>query len=106
MTTYLLNTPILTGYGEWKFDGPISVQQAKALLAGGFQSAIGHQASAQFLSQLLDCNIPANRISADLQVGDSALVLRLKTRLPEGKLLTPQEMQTLPFELGWLQRIK
>jgi hypothetical protein len=46
-----------------------------------------------------------NRVAAELQPGDSALVLRLKGRLPEGAVLTEQQMRELPFELGLLTRV-
>ena len=106
MTLYLLNTPILTNYGEWKFTGPVTIEQAKALLINGFESAIGHEASAQFLSQLLDVHIEMKRITVAMQAGDCALVLRIKSRLPEGKLLTQQEINETPSELGWLERVR
>jgi len=105
MTTYLLNTPILTDYGRWHFSGPLSLEHARAHLGHGFQSAIGHEASAQFLSQLLDIPVPMQRIAITMQSGDSALVLRIKSRLPEGKLLTREEIAAIPYELGWLERL-
>lgn len=103
-TIYLLNTPILTSYGSWEFAGPISIADAQARLANGFQSAIGHDASAQFLSQLLGVEIAMNRVAITMQAGDQALVLRIKTRLPEGKLLSPEEIATIPYELALLTR--
>jgi hypothetical protein len=82
----------------------VSIEQAKIRLATGFQSAIGHEASAQFLSRLLDVEVPMNRVAIPMQAGDSALVLRIKTRLPEGKLLNPEEITTIPYELALLTR--
>jgi hypothetical protein len=106
MTLYLLNTPILTSYGEYKFSGPVDIEQAQALIANGFESAIGHEASAQFLSQLLNVKVEMKRIAIAMQPGDNALILRIKSRLPEGKLLTQQEISDIPYELGWLERIE
>ena len=102
---YLLNSPVLTGYGRWKFEGPISVEQAAGLLKGGFISAIGHPGAAEFLSRLLGIEVPVNRIMAQMEPGDRAVVLRLKQRLPEGKVLSVEEMEGFPFELGLLTRL-
>jgi hypothetical protein len=104
MVVYILNAPILTNYGEWKFTGPIGIDQARKYLSQGFESAIGHVASAQFLSQLLGIEIAMSRISVAMEAGDSALILRIMARLPEGQVLSVQEMSAIPYELGWLQR--
>ncbi|MHB1592173.1 MAG: STIV orfB116 family protein [Sulfuricella sp.] len=99
--------PILTGcaFGEFRFDGPIASEEARVRLGHGFVSAVGHEASASFLAALLGVEVPCNRIAVAMQPGDSALVLRLNARLPEGKVLTAGEMKAVNFELGWLQRL-
>jgi hypothetical protein len=102
---YILNSPVLTGYGRWQFDGPLEVAQVRPIVADGFISAVGHAGTAQFLSVLLGVEIPANRTVIAMQPGDRALVLRLHARLPEGAVLTRDEMAKLPFELGLLQRL-
>lgn len=101
---YLLNTPILTAYGEYRFSGPLTIPEAKSLLKNTYTSAIGHEGAATFLGALLEQPIQVNRVAITMQPGDRALVLRLKGRLPEGVVLDAAQMQAIPFELSLLER--
>lgn len=101
---YLLNSPILTAYGDYRFTGPLDVEEAKAFAARGFASAIGHAASARLLSLLLEVDVPVNRVAITMQAGDAALVLRVKERMPEGVVLTAADLDRVPWELSLLAR--
>lgn len=102
---YLLNAPVLTGYGEYRFEGPLPLAAARAFAAQGAVSAIGHDGTAGFLSQCLDVAVPCQRKSIQLLPGDEALVLRLPGRLREGVVLDAAALTSLPHEFGLLTRL-
>jgi hypothetical protein len=78
----------------------VTVEEAKQIIASQpFVSAVGHEATAQLLSRLLGVTIPYNRIQIFMQPGDRALHFFLKTRLPEGRVLTEGELKQLDY---WL----
>jgi len=62
---------------------------------GTFISAIGHESTAKVLSELLETEIPVNRIAVNLEVGDRVIVFQLLERLPPGKELTTNELKKL-----------
>lgn len=71
-----------------------------------FVSAIGHEATAQLMSILLQTNIPVNRVQIYFNSGDEAIVVVLKSRLPEGVILrTVEEIERIGYELFHVQRI-
>jgi hypothetical protein len=111
MTVYLLNTLIV----PINFDSVstaiivsyrLSLEEArerarKALEQGQLQSAVGHEGTAQLLSRLLGIEIKAERRSVYLKTGDTAIHFFLKERLPEGKILSEEELSRLPYWLVW-----
>jgi len=76
----------------------ISVERAREELKNGFASAVGHPDTAKLLSELLGMEVQANRIAIKLNHGDSVIVFQLMTRLPEGKVLTKEELKKLPYK--------
>mgnify|MGYP000269760023 CR=1 FL=1 len=76
------------------------VEEAKTLIREKkFISAVGHTATAELLSKLLDVEIPTNRITVELHPGDEILCFGLRSRLPEGKVLSKEELDELEYDL-------
>jgi len=107
---FILNSPVLTSWGVYEFKKISSAYAKDILLSDSFESAVGHKATADFLSSLIGINIPVNRIQIQMKRGDKAIVFRLLSRLPEGKLLTTQEMLSMKedcdYEFGLLTKIE
>jgi hypothetical protein len=77
----------------------IGLREARELLLETkFISAVGHESTAKLLSELLKIDIPYNRITVKLKQGDMGLHFVLKTRLPEGKVLSEEELRQLEYE--------
>jgi len=72
-----------------------SVEDVKRILVNGFTSAIGHDATAKIISTQLSIQVPVNRISIQLKPSDILVVYQLLTRLPEGKVLSEDEMRNV-----------
>ena len=103
---YILNAPILTAEGSYRLK-KISVNEARKLLNKyDFISAIGHQSTAEIISEILGIEIPFNRISIQMNRGDIAIVFKLKARPPEGKILTKEEIEEIGFDLYLLKRTR
>ena len=69
----------------------ITEQQASALLANGFVSAVGHADTAALFSNILGVDIRPNRVSVRLTEGEQALLGQYSgPRLPEGTLVLPE----------------
>jgi len=103
VTIYLLNSLVIPINFD-KYDRAIvglkriSIDEAKELLSRNkFISAIGHQGTAQLLTQLLGIEIPVNRITVQLEEGDMIIAFFLKQRLPEGVVLSKEELQKLEY---------
>lgn len=103
MATTILNTSILTTFGSFSYQ-PLSLDEAKACVADGFESAIGHQSTADVVSTLLGVAVPMNRQQYSQCVGDNALVFKLKGRPPEGVILSTAEIEAIGYEWGLLTR--
>jgi len=70
-----------------------NTENVKDILKDGFTSAVGHEATAQVITTQLGIQVPTNRISVKMVPGDVLIVFQLLVRLPEGKILSQDEMK-------------
>ncbi len=98
---YLCNAFSLSMLGALPPEGrtikvrPISLEEVKSLLQEGFESAVGHQGTADILTTLLGFPVEARRVAITLSPGDKLVVFQLLVRLPEGAVLTRDEVFAL-----------
>lgn len=103
MKKYLLNSPVLAVPGLYDYkDADVA---EIALFAVDTVSAIGHPGTAEVMTQVLGFEVKANRAYITLNPGDMALVFQITERLPEGKVLTAEELKELKYSLRILRRL-
>jgi len=94
----LLNTTIATVDGTFEVK-TITLEQARELAASNeVVSAIGHESTAQIMTELLGVNVPVNRIQFAQEEGQVALVFKLKGRAPEGVILDRSQIEEIGYE--------
>jgi len=71
-----------------------------------FYSCIGHKETAEFLTLLLDVEVKFNRENIKLNFGDKMVVFQLNERLPEGKILTKEELQNYNYAFYYIELVK
>jgi hypothetical protein len=108
----ILNTTILTADGRYEMKTLGGINDAKQLcgqydptawIGDNYEepeilSAIGHESTAQIVSQLLGFEVPVNRINYTFQAGDVCLCFKLKGRPEEGKILTREQIEEIGYE--------
>lgn len=74
-------------------------------------SAIGHESTAQIMDTLLrptlknfDLSIEMNRQMFAQEVGQTAIVFKLKGRAPEGKILSAEEIEAVGYDWKLMTR--
>lgn len=109
MKLAILNTSIVTADGAFERHS-LTLDQAKqfvgeALATDGIDSAVGHAATAEILSKLLEVPIPANRQQFAQLEGQAAIVFQLNGRIPEGAVLGIDEIEAIGYSFKLLVRL-
>ena len=75
---------------------PMSLDEVREVLKStSFTSAVGHASTAEIISLLVGIEVPANRAAISLSPEDKLIVFQIQVRLPEGVVLTRDEVLTL-----------
>lgn len=100
----ILNTSIITAEGDYSLR-QISLEQAQKLAQENeILSAVGHQSTADILTEILGVPVPLNRIVFEQELGQKALVFKLNGRPPEGKILSRAEIEQIGYKFQLLTR--
>ena len=103
MTVYLLNSLIVpvdfTRHSVvWVRMRQTTVEEVRDLLKNSYwESAVGHEATASLLSKILGVEVPMRRVPIYAKPGDVLVHFGLRTRLPEGRVLSEEELRQLDF---------
>jgi hypothetical protein len=95
---YLLNTTVIPNDcdGIWE-SKKISEWEIKYLLNKPFESAVGHDSTAEIMSTILGVEVSVNRVSITPVPGDQCLCFKLNKRAPEGVILTKEQIEELGY---------
>lgn len=105
----LLNCAICTENGKYELKEIKNPDDLAEVVKqnGGYKnliSAIGHQATADILTKLLGTKIIINRIEFKQEINQAAIIFKLNGRIPEGKVLTMQEIEQIGYTFKLLIR--
>ncbi|MFA9424528.1 MAG: YddF family protein [Sedimentibacter sp.] len=102
----LFNGTVVTTNGMYSIKN-IDVETAKKYIKqNGFISAIGHEATAEILSSILEADIHMNRIQFHQEVGQIAIAFKLNERPPEGDVLNKAEVERIGYSLKIMERLE
>jgi hypothetical protein len=100
----LLNTSIITNDGSYSLQA-IDLMEAQDLVRiNELDSAIGHESTAQAMSELLQVDVSVNRQMFAQEVGQEALVFKLNGRPPEGAVLSREQLDEIGYSWKLLTR--
>lgn len=102
---YVLNSPVMTNFGVFRYRQIQENEACDWLNAGDWDSAISHESTAVFMSERLGIQIPFNRQPIRMLPGDEALVLRALQRIPNGTRFSTFEIGHLACEFALISML-
>lgn len=100
----VLNTSIATVPGDYKLE-VITLEQAREIAQSCvLDSAIGHEATAQIMTAVLQTDVPFKRQIFQQQAGQRCIVFKIRGRVPEGTVLTLADINKMGYDLMLLTR--
>ena len=102
----IMNTTILVEDGLFRLR-QISLEEAKAIASSNeILSGIGHESTAEIISDLLGLHVPMNRINCGQAAGQSALCFKLSSRPKEGAILDREAIEEIGYSFKLLERLE
>ena len=110
-----MNAPILTAEGVWTYRMIGNADNARVFLAeetwDGEQgvdpiprlSAVGHQSTAEAMTELLGEDVEVNRIDFRAEPGDACLIMKLRGRIPEGVTLDRKQLEEIGYDFAMME---
>jgi len=106
MTIYILNAPVATNFGLFRYSR-LTSNEVVELMKRGYVNAIGHEATAKLFSLVTGIEVKANRLQVKMIAGDSAIVFCLNSRQPEGMVITSVEtLEQIGYSFGLLKMLE
>lgn len=106
MKVGIFNGTVATTNGVYRISD-IDIDEARKLISeNGFISAIGHESTAEAISEVLKIDIPMSRINFEQQVGQKAVVFKLNKRPPEGSILCRKEIEEIGYSFKLMERLE
>lgn len=108
MELVILGSTLVTNSGRYEL-AEITLEEAKRMLEQSqrcYQSYVGHDSTARYLTELTGFSIPVHRKRCQLRQGQEALCFKLSNRLANNQFISFEELKQVDYQLFRLKRLK
>jgi len=103
---YLLNSAVITSEGVYEYRLVSPTEAREWLRAGGWVSRIGYPQTADHIEKLSGVRPELSREASPMEVGDEALVVRLRYRVADPSQKGSVAIGSQDWEYGILRRLR